>query len=122
MKYFPLTLIITLPKKGQPEQLPKKCFCVDNSALNSLLLPVVEVHSKGQSFISLVHLSYIDKLYTMLNGSTVYSLLDCASGYHHIDLLPEVQKMSDFMTLTGKVEFKNVPHHLVKVQQIFNNQ
>ena len=35
----------------------------------------------------------------MLNGFTIYTLLDCTWGYHHISLSPESQKKSDFVTL-----------------------
>ena len=50
----------------------------------SLILPVVKAHSKDQGILCLVLLLKTYKLYTMVKGSTVYSLLDCTSGCHHI--------------------------------------
>ena len=50
----------------------------------------------------------IDELYVMLNGSTIYLVVDCNSGYHHITSSPETQKKSAIMTPMGKYEFKKL--------------
>ena len=50
----------------------------------------------------------LDKLYAMLNGSAVYSSIDCTSGDEHIALSLEAQKKSTFVAPTGKFEFKKV--------------
>ena len=42
-----------------------------------------------------------DELYAMPNGSTIYSSLDCTSGYHHIALSTEAQKKPAFVTPLG---------------------
>ena len=73
-------------------------MCVDYQALDNFLPPVVKVHSKAQGVLSLVSLPKIDELYVMLNSATVYSSLDCISGYDHTGLSPEVFKKSAFVT------------------------
>ena len=100
--------LVTLPKKAKPEHIHQKWLCVDYHILNSLLPPMVMTHSRAQGVLSLVAIPKIDYLYTMVNGSSVYSLLDCTSGYHHIALSPEAQKKSAFITPIGKYEFKKV--------------
>ena len=88
--------VVILLKKAQPGELHQKCLCIDYCILNSMLLPVIKIHSKAQGVLSLVPLPNIDEFYAVLNGSTVYSSLDYASGYHHIALSPEAQKKSTF--------------------------
>ena len=95
--------------KVQPGGQPQKLLCVINyHSLNSLFSAVVKAHSKVQGVLSMVPLAKIDGLYAMLNVSTVYSLLDCTSGYHPIVLSPGIQNKLAFVTLTGKFEFKQV--------------
>ena len=60
--------------------------------------------------------------YAVLNDSTILSLLDYSSGYHHITLSPKVKKKSPFVTLIGKAEPKilhfglaQVPTHFQKI-------
>ena len=119
------SLIVIVPKKAQPGELSQKCLCVDNYDLNSLLSPVVTAHSEAQGVLSLVSLPKCDELYALLNGSIVYSSLDCTSGYHHISLSPKAQKQSTFVTPCGNLEFKKVPFCLVQAptdfQQLINN-
>ena len=55
----------------------------------------------------------------MLNGWTVYSLLDCTSGYLHIALSSEAEKKSAFMMPFGKFEFKKVPFGLAQAPTHF---
>ena len=55
----------------------------------------------------------------MLNGLTVYSSLDCTSGYHHIALSPEAYRISAFMTPFRKFEFKKVPFGLAQAPTHF---
>ena len=64
---------VTVPKKSQPGEIPKKHLCVDCCALNSLLPPAVKAHSKAQCILFLVPLPIIDELYTILSVSTIYS-------------------------------------------------
>ena len=66
----------------------------------------------------------MDELYNMLNGSTVYSLLDYTSRCHHNAFSPEAQNKSSFVTLIDRFEFKKVPFGLAEVpthfQQLIN--
>ena len=78
--------IFIVPKKAQPDELSQKHLCVDYCTLNSLLPPAVKAHSKGKCIFSLVPLPKMNESYAMLNGSTVYSSLDCTSRYYHIAL------------------------------------
>ena len=57
----------------------------------------------------------------MLNGSHVYSSLDCTSGYHHIALSSKAQKKSAFMMPFGKLEFKKVPLLSLSLLHISND-
>ena len=101
--------IVIVPTKAHLEEQPQKCSCRDYHARNSLLPLLVKAVSKAQDVLSLVSLPKIDELYTMLNGSTVYSLLDGTSGYHHIALSPKAQMKSAFVMPIGKFKFKKVP-------------
>ena len=68
-----------------------------------------ERYLKAQVVLSLVPLPKIDEFCTMLNGSAVYSSLDCTSRYHFIALLPDAEKEFASVTLIGKSEFEKVP-------------
>ena len=102
-----------MPEKAEiiSECLPlvkSYCYCANESSTSrtiskmlmcrlpcfrySLLPSVVKAHSKAQGVLSLAPFPKIYEVYTMLNGSTVYSLLDCTSGYHHIALSPKAEK------------------------------
>ena len=87
-------------------------------------MPPVNAHSKAHSVLSLVSLPKIEELYAMLNGSTVYSSLDCTSGYHYSTLSPQAHKKCTFATPFGKYEFKKVPFSLSQgprnFQQLIN--
>ena len=50
----------------------------------------------------------IYKFYAMLNSSTLYSSIDSSLRYH-INLSPEVQRKSAFVTPTGNFIFKKEP-------------
>ena len=52
--------IVITQKKAQPGEQLQKELCVYYHASNSLLSPVVQVHSKTQGVISLISLSKID--------------------------------------------------------------
>ena len=71
-------------KKGQLGEQPLKCSHVDYHTLNSLMVSVIKAHSKVLDVLSLAPLWKIEEMYAMLNGSTVYSSMDCNSGCHHL--------------------------------------
>ena len=92
--------------------------------MDTLLAPVVKAHSKAQGVLILVPMSKVNELYAMLNGSTIYLAIDCASGYHHIALSPEAQRNLAFVIPVGKFDFKKVPfvlaQSLANFQQLIN--
>ena len=61
---------------------------------------------KLKVFSLFISLQTIDEIYAVLNGSTVYSLLDCILGYHHIAISSEVKMKFTFGAPFGKFEFK----------------
>ena len=97
-----------MPKKAQPGEISKKCFCIDYHILNSSTPPDVKAHSKAQGVLSLVSLQKIDELYPMLNDSTVYYSLDCTSGILYCFFSLEAQKKCIFVTPSEKFELKKV--------------
>ena len=78
--------IVIVPKKAQPGEIHQRHSCTDYCTLNSLLPPVIMAHLKVQHILSLVPLPKIYGLYAVLNGSTIYSSLNCTSGYHNLSL------------------------------------
>ena len=78
--------IVIVPKRMEPGELPKKRFCVDYRVINSFLPKVNKAHSKAKGVSTLVPLPKIDKIYTRLKGSKIYSSFDAQSGYHHMEL------------------------------------
>ena len=59
-------------------------------------------------------------MYAMLNGSTVYSSLDCTSGYHHFALSAEAQKKPAVIIPIGKYEFKKLPFGMAQAPGTFS--
>ena len=79
--------IAIVPEKTQPGKVHQKCLCIDYYALNWVLTSVLKSHSKVQSILYvLVSLPNVDEL-------CAYFSLDCTSGYHHIALSLEAQKV-----------------------------
>ena len=83
-------------------------------ALNSLLPPVVNAHSKVQGVLYLVPLPNIDESYAMINGSTVYFLLYCTSGCP-IMLFGRNTKEICFCGALWKVLILEIPFGLAEV-------
>ena len=67
----------------------------------------------------MVPLTKVDELCALLNGSTVYSLLDCNSQYQHIALSLKEQKKSAFVMPFGKFEFKKLDFGLAQTHTHF---
>ena len=69
---------------------------------------MVEGHSKTKGVHYLVPFPKINEPNDMLKSSTVYSSLECTSGYHYIPLLPKTQKKYAFVTAIDEFKFKKV--------------
>ena len=48
-------VLLLYKQKAELGEQPLKCLCVDYHALNSLLSPFVEAHSKAHGVLPLVH-------------------------------------------------------------------
>ena len=73
-------------KKSAPDELPRRCMCIDFQRLNVLQPAVVKVDSKAKGNLTLHPLPKIDELYAKLGGAKIFSALDLTSGYYHIEL------------------------------------
>ncbi|KAG0781438.1 hypothetical protein G6F18_011891 [Rhizopus arrhizus] len=54
-------------------------------------------------------LSHIDDLLDAVGGATVFSTLDCTSGYHQLPLNPEHAERTGFVTKKGTFSFNVLP-------------
>ena len=111
--------IVIVPKRTEPGELPKKRLCVDYRVINSLLPKVNKAHSKAKGVLTLVPLPKIDKIYTRLKGSGIFSSCDAQSGYHHIKLSAKARPKSAFVTPTNKYEFTRCPFGLTQAPAYF---
>ena len=113
------SLVVIVPKKSAPGELPQRRMCVDFRRLNKQL-PEVKNMSGGKGCISLVPLPKIDELYAKLQGYKVFSTLDLRSGYYHIGLSDSAKPKSAFLVSgMGKFEFNRVPFGLAQVPTYF---
>ena len=67
----------------------------------------------------LVPLPKIDEMYAKLASSSIYSTLDLRSGYYHIALSADSQRISAFVTPMGKFGFWKVPFVSAQVSTYF---
>ena len=111
--------IVVVPKRSNPGEPPERQLCVDYRVLNSLLPCIKKAHSNSKGVLTLVPLPKIDELYATLLGSSVYSSLDCTSGYHHIALSEDARKKSAFVTPFGKFEYVKTPFGLAQAPAYF---
>lgn len=63
----------------------------------------------------------IDELITDLNGATVFSTLDLASGYHQLELDPESRHITTFTTHIGLRRYKRLMFGINAAPEIFQN-
>ena len=111
--------VVIVPKKTAPGQEPQKRLCIDYRALNRLLPSVINPLSNAKGVLTHVPLPKIEDLFGILNGTAVFSSLDCTSGYHHIGLTEESQPKSAFVTPLGKFKFNKVPFGLAQAPAYF---
>ena len=64
----------------------------------------------------------VDELITDLNGATVFSTLDLASGYHQLELHPESRHITTFTTHVGLRRYKRLMFGINAASEIFQNE
>ena len=64
----------------------------------------------------------VDELITDLNGATVFSTLDLASGYHQLELHPESRHITTFTTHVGLRRYKRLMFGINVASEIFQNE
>ena len=61
----------------------------------------------------------VDDIITDLNGSTVFSKLDLASGYHQLELHPDSRYITTFATHLGLRRYKRLNFGISSTAEIF---
>ena len=69
--------------------------------------------------MSLYSLPKIDKIFTKLHGTKIFTTLDLHSGYYHIGLTNAVKLKTAFITPHGKWHFNMVPFGLAQAPLYF---
>ena len=94
-------------------------MCIDFQKLNVLQPTVVKINSKAKGNLTLHPLPKIDKLYTKLSGTKIFSVLDLTSWYYHIKLGKDSHAKTAFVTPFDKWEFNMVPFSLAQAPAYF---
>ena len=77
--------VIVVPKMSAPDEPPRRRLCIDYRKVNALQ-PEVKRTDKGTGCLSLYPLPKIDKMFSKLGGTRIFSTIDLRSGYYHIGL------------------------------------
>ena len=84
-------------------------FCIDDRLLNALnLRESYPIHR-------------IDKYIDSLGEATVFSILDCNSGYRQIEIDEAEKEKTTFVTHQGLFQFARMPCGLRKIPAIFQS-
>lgn len=86
--------ILLVPKKSDKEK--KWRLVVDFRKLNKKLIP------------DKYPIPRIDDIFDQLGSSRFFSIIDLASGFHQIELMPESRKYCAFSTPLGQLQFKSM--------------
>lgn len=98
--------------------------------------PLVPVPKRNGKARTCVHLKRLNKavkrerfilptseeMIAQLNGSTVFSSLDAASGFWQIPLDRDSQRLTTFITPYGRYCFKRLPFGITSVPEIFKRK
>ena len=60
-----------------------------------------------------------DQLLAQLDGATVFTKLDCNSGFHQIPLHPDSQELTIFITMFGRYCYKCLPFGISSGPEVF---
>ena len=63
-----------------------------------------------------------DQLLAQLDGATVFTKLDCDSGFHQIPLHPESQELTTFITPFGRYCYKRLPFGISSGPEVFHRE
>jgi hypothetical protein len=63
----------------------------------------------------------VDELITDLNGATVFTTLDLASGYHQLELDAECRHITTFTTHVGLRRYKRLMFGINAASEMFQN-
>ena len=63
-----------------------------------------------------------DHLLAQLDGATVFTKLDCNSGFHQIPLHPESQELTTFITPFGQYCYKHLPFGISSGPEVFHQE
>ena len=85
-------------------------ICVDLTKLNE--------NVKREKFV----LPTVDSILHKLAGSSVYAMLDSASGFWQIALEEESSKLTTFITPNGRYCFKRLPFGITSAPEIFQRK
>ena len=77
--------VIMVLKKSTPDEPPHRRLVIDYRKINSLQKQIKRA-DKSMGCLSLYPLPKIDKMFTKLNRSRIFSTIDLRSGYYHIGL------------------------------------
>jgi hypothetical protein len=105
--------IVVIPKRTssqKPGQKPSVRLCVDMTRLNNAVL------REQYTF------SVIDQLLARLAGATVFSKLDCNSGFHQIPLSRESQLLTTFTTPFGRWCYTRIPFGISSASEVFSKK
>ena len=67
-------------------------------------------------------LSTADQLLAQLDGVTVFTKLDCNSGFHQMPLHPESQELTTFITPFGRYCYKRLPFGISSGPEVFHRE
>ncbi len=98
------------PMVPVPKKSGRARICVDLKKLNKAV--------KRERFI----LPTAEEMTTQLNGSTVFSSLDAASGFWQIPLDKDSQRLTTFITPYGRFCFKHLPFGITSAPEIFQRK
>ena len=95
--------IVAVPKANGKVRL-----CIDFTKLNESV--------RRENF----PLPTTDQLLAQLDGATVFTKLDCNSGFHQIPLHPDSQELTTFITPFGRYCYKRLPFGISSGPEVFH--
>ena len=98
------------PIVAVPKANGKVRICIDFTKLNESV--------RRENFT----LPTTDQLLAQLDGATVFTKLDCNSGFHQIPLHPDSQELTTFITPFGRYCYKRLPFGISSGPDVFHRE